>query len=82
MAQPGGFPLDFQTTLADLECDPHPLLARLREREPVSWLPALGAWLVTRLDRDRPAAIPGLVFRKPPELHAAWEQPATEPATR
>jgi cytochrome P450 len=37
-------------TLAELEGDPHPLLARLRAREPVSWLPALGGWLVTRRD--------------------------------
>jgi cytochrome P450 len=36
--------------LADLEADPHPLLARLREHEPVSWLPALNGWLVTRHD--------------------------------
>ena len=26
------------------------MLARLREREPVSWVPALGGWLVTRRD--------------------------------
>jgi cytochrome P450 len=37
-------------TLAELEADPHPLLANLREREPVAWVPALGAWLVTRRD--------------------------------
>ena len=34
-------------TLADLEADPHPALARLRAAAPVSWVPALGAWLVT-----------------------------------
>ena len=44
------FPLGAAATLAELELDPHPLLARLREREPVSWLPALGGWLVTRRD--------------------------------
>ena len=37
-------------TLAQLEADPHPVLARLREHEPVSWLPALDGWLVTRRD--------------------------------
>ncbi len=37
-------------TLAGLAGDPYPLLARLREQEPVSWLPALGGWLVTRRD--------------------------------
>lgn len=37
-------------TLEELETDPHALLARLREREPVSWLPVLEGWLVTRYD--------------------------------
>src|SRR5271165_2500343 len=36
--------------LADLEADPHPALARLRAAAPVSWVPALGAWLVTGYD--------------------------------
>jgi cytochrome P450 len=44
------FPLGAAASLEELELDPHPLLARLREREPVSWLPALGGWLVTRRD--------------------------------
>jgi cytochrome P450 len=44
------FPIGASATLEELEDDPHPLLARLREREPVSWVPALGAWLVTRRD--------------------------------
>jgi cytochrome P450 len=44
------FPIGAAAGLEELELDPHPLLARLREREPVSWLPALGAWLVTRRD--------------------------------
>jgi cytochrome P450 len=37
-------------TLEQLDLAPHPLLARLREREPVSWLPVLDGWLVTRYD--------------------------------
>ncbi|MCP9487362.1 MAG: cytochrome P450 [Gaiellaceae bacterium MAG52_C11] len=44
------FPIGAAVTIAELERDPHPLLARLREREPVSWLPALDGWLVTRRD--------------------------------
>jgi cytochrome P450 len=36
--------------LGELEGDPHALLARLREREPVSWLPVVEGWLVTRRD--------------------------------
>ena len=37
-------------TAADLEDDPHPHLARLRAREPVARVPALGGWLVTSRD--------------------------------
>jgi len=37
-------------TLAALETDPHPVLARLRAASPVSWVPVLGAWLVTGYD--------------------------------
>ncbi|MEU9021071.1 cytochrome P450 [Actinomadura sp. NPDC048394] len=44
------FPVGATATVADLEDDPHPLLARLRAAEPVSWLPALGGWLVTSRD--------------------------------
>jgi cytochrome P450 len=44
------FPLGAAVTLGELEGGPHALLARLRGREPVSWLPALGGWLVTRRD--------------------------------
>jgi cytochrome P450 len=42
------FPLGAAVTLADLEGDLHPLLHRLRATEPVSWLPVLNGWLVTR----------------------------------
>jgi cytochrome P450 len=31
-----------------LETDPYPIYARLREHEPVSWVPAVELWLVTR----------------------------------
>jgi cytochrome P450 len=34
-------------SVADLEGDPHALLARLRATEPVAWIEALGGWLVT-----------------------------------
>ena len=44
------FPLGAGVTLEQLDHDPHPALAALREHEPVSWLPALGGWLVTRYD--------------------------------
>ncbi|WP_375486654.1 cytochrome P450 [uncultured Mycobacterium sp.] len=42
------FPIGQAATLRELEEDPHPLLARLRATEPVTWLAALGGWLVTR----------------------------------
>ncbi|MGH2821480.1 MAG: cytochrome P450, partial [Thermoleophilaceae bacterium] len=44
------FPIGAVASLEELDRDPHPLLARLREHEPVSWLPALEGWLVTRRD--------------------------------
>ena len=44
------FPLGAAVSVEQLEGDPHALLARLRDDEPVSWLPAIGGWLVTRRD--------------------------------
>ena len=44
------YPLGAAVTLAELDDDPHPVLARLRDAEPVSWVPALDGWLVTRRD--------------------------------
>jgi cytochrome P450 len=38
---------EHDVSLEDLAADPHPLLARLRERGVVCWVPALGAWVVT-----------------------------------
>ncbi len=40
-------------TLAELERDPYPIYSRLREEEPVSWVPAVQLWLVTRHDDVR-----------------------------
>ena len=48
--RPGSFPFGAAVTMGDLEADVHPLLRRLRASEPVSWLPVLGGWLVTRRD--------------------------------
>jgi cytochrome P450 len=44
------YPLGAAVTLQELDADPHPANTRLREREPVSWLPSLDGWLVTRHD--------------------------------
>ena len=46
----GQYPVGAGATIAALTDAPHPLLRRLREQEPVSWLPVLGGWLVTRRD--------------------------------
>jgi cytochrome P450 len=47
---PGSFPLGAAVTMRDLDTRMHPVLRRLRVSEPVSWLPVLGGWLVTRRD--------------------------------
>jgi cytochrome P450 len=58
---PRAFPIGAAITVDELDRDPHPALARLRDAEPVSWLPSLEGWLVTRHDlvlaamRDAPA---------------------------
>lgn len=41
------FPIGSGVTVEQLSANPHPLLARLRAEEPVSWVPALDGWLVT-----------------------------------
>ncbi len=52
-------PLGESITLAELELDPYRSLARLRADEPVSWVPDMQMWFVTRWDdvvavHDRP----------------------------
>src|SRR5579862_504087 len=42
------FRLGRQVRLADLHQNPYPLLKRLREGEPISWVPAVNGWFVTR----------------------------------
>jgi hypothetical protein len=44
------FSIGAGVAVEELAEDPHPHLARLRDREPVWWLPAIGGWLVTRRD--------------------------------
>lgn len=44
------FPLGAAVRLADLDVDPYPILAELRAREPVSWVPETRMWFVTRRD--------------------------------
>jgi cytochrome P450 len=44
------FPLGAELTVEQLSERPHAHLARLRAHEPVSWVSAIEAWLVTRYD--------------------------------
>jgi cytochrome P450 len=49
-------------TLEELERDPYPIYARLRDEEPVSWVPAVQLWLVTRYDDVRAVDLSSEVF--------------------
>jgi cytochrome P450 len=51
------YPLGASVTVKELDEDPYPIYARLREREPVSWLPALNMWYVTRYEDVRSAML-------------------------
>ncbi len=44
------FPIGASITVDELTSSPYAALARLRSDEPISWLPALNAWFVTRRD--------------------------------
>jgi cytochrome P450 len=57
-------------TLEELERDPYPIYARLRDEEPVAWVPAVQLWLVTRFEDVRRVDLT-------PEVFTA----ATEPST-
>jgi cytochrome P450 len=59
-----------RVTLDELERDPYPAYARLRDEEPVSWVPAVGLWLVTRYDDVRAV-----------DLDPATYTGATDPST-
>ncbi len=50
MSVTAGYPLGAALTLDRLDADPHGPLAALRQQEPVSWVPVLDGWLVTRRD--------------------------------
>ena len=49
------FPLGHDITLEELDRDPYPVFARLREHEPISWVPALNMWYVVRYEDVRTA---------------------------
>ena len=49
------FPLGHAITLEELDQDPYPVFARLREREPISWIAVLNMWYVVRYEDVRAA---------------------------
>lgn len=51
------FPVGHEITLAELDRDPYPVFARLRERESISWVPALNMWYVVGYDDVRAALL-------------------------
>jgi cytochrome P450 len=51
-----------QVTLEELERDPYPIYARLRDEEPVAWVPAVQLWLVTRYEDVRTVDLTPDVF--------------------
>jgi cytochrome P450 len=57
-------------TLEALERDPYPIYARLRDEEPVSWVPAVQLWLITRHDDVRAVDLD-------PETFTAATDPST-----
>lgn len=59
-----------QITLEELERDPYPIYARLRDEEAVSWVPAVQLWLVTRYEDVRTVDLV-------PELFTAATDPST-----
>jgi cytochrome P450 len=59
-----------QITLEELERDPYPIYERLREEEPVSWVPAVQLWLVTRYEDVRAVDLM-------PEVFTAATDPST-----
>jgi cytochrome P450 len=54
-AKSARFPIGRDITLAELDRDPYPAFARLREREPISWIPALNMWYVVGYENVRTA---------------------------
>ena len=57
-------------TLEELERDPYPIYARLRDEEPVAWVPAVQLWLVTRYEDVRTVDLS-------PEVFTAATDPST-----
>ena len=59
-----------QIRLEELERDPYPIYSLLRDQEPVSWVPAVQLWLVTRSEDVRTVDLS-------PEIFTAATDPST-----
>jgi len=57
-------------SLEALEADPYPIYSRLRDEEPVGWVPSVQLWLVTRWDDVRSVDLS-------PDLFTAETDPST-----
>ena len=51
------FPIGHEITLAELDHNPYPAFARLREHEPISWIPAVNMWYVVGYEDVRTALL-------------------------
>ena len=49
------FPLGHDITLEELDRDPYPVFARLREHEPITWVPVLNMWYIVGYEDVRTA---------------------------
>jgi cytochrome P450 len=57
LAKKARFPIGNEIKLAELDCNPYPAFARLREREPISWIPAVNMWYIVRYEDVRTALL-------------------------
>jgi cytochrome P450 len=57
LAKKTRFPLGHEITLAELDSNPYPAFARLREREPISWIPAVNMWYIVGYEDVRTALL-------------------------
>jgi cytochrome P450 len=57
LAREKRFPVGREITLAELERDPYPVFARLRQHEPISWIAALNMWYIIGYEHVRTALL-------------------------
>jgi cytochrome P450 len=57
LARTSRFSLGREITVEELDRDPYPVYARLREHEPISWVAALNMWYVVGYEDVRTALL-------------------------